>query len=76
MVDLVCIEARLVVEVDGGRHADSATDAGRDRWLKGQGYRVLRFWNNDVLARTDSVLGMILKTLKTPHPSSPRRGEE
>jgi very-short-patch-repair endonuclease len=75
-VDFVCLEAGLVVEVDGGQHVESGADRGRDRWLQDSGYRVLRFWNNDVLAHTDSVLETILQALNTPHPTSPSRGEE
>jgi very-short-patch-repair endonuclease len=52
--DFVCREERLVIEVDGGQHNESATDAIRDRRLMDEGYRVLRFWNNDVLARFKS----------------------
>src|SRR4051794_25999426 len=54
--DFVCRELNLVVEVDGGQHNESALDAVRDRRLTGQGYKVLRFWNNDVLGNTEGVL--------------------
>ena len=47
--DFVCREKQLVIEVDGGQHNESAEDAVRDRYLIAEGYRVLRFWNNDVL---------------------------
>jgi very-short-patch-repair endonuclease len=57
--DFVCRERRLVVEVDGGQHNDSATDAIRDRRLAEDGYRVLRFWNNDVLGNLEGVLATI-----------------
>jgi very-short-patch-repair endonuclease len=49
IVDFVCFEKNLVIEVDGGQHADNETDRLRTRWLENQGFRVLRFWNNDVL---------------------------
>jgi very-short-patch-repair endonuclease len=49
-VDLVCRERRLIIEVDGSQHADNPRDAIRDKWLIDHNYRVLRFWNNDVLA--------------------------
>ncbi len=56
IVDFVCFERRVIVEVDGGQHADQVpSDEQRTRWLESQGYRVLRFWNNDVLADTDAV---------------------
>ena len=61
IVDFVCRDKRLVVEVDGGRHADSAEDAARDAFL--EGYRVMRFWNNDVLSNRDGVLTVILEAL-------------
>jgi very-short-patch-repair endonuclease len=54
--DFVCREQRLVIEVDGGQHADSAADKERDRWLVSRNYRVMRFWNNDVLSNIDGVL--------------------
>jgi len=54
--DFVCRERRLVIEVDGGQHNESAADAIRDRRLMDEGYRVLRFWNNDVLGNIEGVL--------------------
>jgi very-short-patch-repair endonuclease len=54
--DFVCRELNLIVEVDGGQHNESAADAVRDRCLTDDGYRVLRFWNNDVLGNIDGVL--------------------
>ena len=59
IADFACIEHRLIVEADGGQHADSGADRDRTRFLASCGYRVLRFWNNDVLARTDAVLEQI-----------------
>jgi very-short-patch-repair endonuclease len=57
IVDFLCEEARLIVEVDGGQHAERiARDATRTRWLEGQGYRVVRYWNNDVLGNIEGVL--------------------
>jgi very-short-patch-repair endonuclease len=70
-VDFVCRERRLVIEVDGGQHATDARDAERDRWLVDQGYRVLRFWNNDVLDNLPGVLETIAAALnqsQAPHP--------
>ena len=63
VVDFICFEHRLIVELDGGQHADNATDRQRDDWLRSEGYRVLRFWNHDVLRRTDSVLSDISDAL-------------
>ena len=63
VVDFVCREQRLIIEVDGSQHATDERDAVRDKWLSDRGYRVLRFWNNDVLANTDGVLEAILAAL-------------
>ena len=54
--DFVCRERGLIVEVDGGQHNKSSADVIRDRRLTDEGYRVLRFWNNDVLGNTEGVL--------------------
>ena len=63
-VDFFGADAKLVVEVDGGQYAESASDAARTRWLEARGYRVVRFWNNDVLANTEGVLLAILGGLR------------
>ena len=84
VADLICFEARLVVEVDGGQHAGSGRDATRDRWLAENGFRVTRFWNNEVLSNLEGVLMVLTAELnRTPHPTSrlrstspsPARGE-
>ena len=79
VVDFLCPAAHLVIELDGGHHNEDETakrDRVRQRWLEQEGYRVIRFWNNDVLANTDGVLRMILDALRAaPHPTSPSRGE-
>lgn len=64
IVDFVHFGARLVVEADGGQHNESNHDAVRDAWLKSQGYRVLHFWNNDILNETETVLAAILSALE------------
>jgi|SRR2546426_679308 very-short-patch-repair endonuclease len=57
IVDFVCMRARLVIEVDGGQHSErTAQDSFRTAWLKSRGFRVLRFWNTDVLGNTEGVL--------------------
>jgi very-short-patch-repair endonuclease len=56
IVDFACTEYRLVIEVDGGQHANSPVDARRTAWLEGQGWRVVRLWNNEVLANTNGVI--------------------
>ena len=63
IVDFVCFEHRLIVEADGGQHAQSAYDAERDTYLTKQGFRILRFWNNDVLANGDGVVASILDAI-------------
>jgi very-short-patch-repair endonuclease len=71
IADFVCFEHRLIVEADGGQHADNRHDERRDRWFEAQGFRVLRFWNNDILANSDGVATLILAALETnPSPRS------
>jgi very-short-patch-repair endonuclease len=62
VADFACRAARLAVELDGGRH-DAARDAARTAIIERYGYRVLRFWNNDVLANSDGVLEAIRQEL-------------
>ncbi len=64
IVDFVCFEKKLIVEVDGGQHADSQRDNVRDQWLAAQGFEILRFWNNDVLGNRDGVLRKIVEVLQ------------
>jgi very-short-patch-repair endonuclease len=63
IVDFVCFEARLVIEVDGGQHADSVRDKKRDAHLRAQGFQVLRLWNNDVLTNADGVHRTLVEAL-------------
>lgn len=63
IADFLCEEHRLIVEVDGWHHKDSAYDKARDAWLNAAGYRVIRFWNNEVLTNVEGVLESISKTL-------------
>ena len=74
VVDFVCFESRLVIEVDGGQHQDSEADASRDAWLREQGFRILRFWNNDVLANLPAVLETIAGHTAPSPPPLPREG--
>ena len=62
--DFVCRERRLIVEVDGGQHSESAADVIRDKHLQEEGYMVLRFWNNDVLGNLEGVLTTIQAELR------------
>jgi very-short-patch-repair endonuclease len=64
IVDFACPEKRLLIEIDGSQHAQQADyDATRSEWLESQGYRVLRFWNNQVFKETDAVKSVILEAL-------------
>jgi very-short-patch-repair endonuclease len=79
IVDFVSRRAKLIVEVDGGQHAmQTAADHERTQFLESQGYRVLRFWNNDVMTNIEGVLEDILRkitTTPTPNPSPQGGGE-
>ena len=74
ILDFVCLEAMLVIEVDGGQHAeDTSADAARTEKLNEAGFGVLRFWNNEILGDIEAVKESIWKSLQTPSPpqSSP-----
>lgn len=83
IVDFVCLEADLIIEADGSQHADDRDDRRRDAFLERSGFRVLRFWNNDILDDSAGVFDVIFAALENPHlpiasrraPPSPRRGE-
>ncbi|MDP2784932.1 MAG: DUF559 domain-containing protein [Sulfurimicrobium sp.] len=88
VLDFYCHEARLAIELDGGQHLENEGDIQRDAWLKQHGIRVLRYWNNDVLAQTESVLEDIWRALQDagviadapsppflPHPNPLPEGE-
>ncbi|MBM4285441.1 MAG: endonuclease domain-containing protein [Deltaproteobacteria bacterium] len=79
IVDFICLEKNLVIEVDGGQHAENeAQDTERSAYLNKMGYRVVRFWNNEVLQETEAVLQAIFdlianakKNSPSPRPSPP-----
>ena len=80
VADFLCVEAKLIVELDGGQHSDEV-DAKRTAFLEGQGYRVVRFWNGDVAANIEGVLMTVLdalhqrsKTLTQPSPAKAGEG--
>ncbi len=76
IVDFVCFDRRLIVELDGGQHADAiAYDAARTRWLETQGFTVLRFWNNDIMSNIEGVLVRIMEALPPSPQPSPIEGE-
>jgi len=78
IADFACVERGLIVEADGGQHADDSADTIRTQRLEALGWRVLRFWNNDILGNTDGVVAAILQALQarpavTPSPGSRAR---
>jgi very-short-patch-repair endonuclease len=81
IVDFVCLDRRLIIELDGGQHAERREyDARRTRWLEAQGFRVLRFWDNQVFEDWDVVEEVICRALEdAPSPPAPlpqgERGE-
>ncbi len=78
ILDFVCVEAKLVIEIDGGQHAENITyDQDRSRKLEHAGFKVLRFWNNQVLNELEAVKHTIWMALQDthPHPNPPLEGE-
>ncbi|MBA7465112.1 hypothetical protein ES707_00274 [subsurface metagenome] len=77
IVDFVNFKRKIVIEVDGGQHAIGNTkDRKRDKWLREEGFEVLRFWDNDVLKNIEGVLEVIRdKLLLSPHPNPLPQGE-
>jgi very-short-patch-repair endonuclease len=66
IVDFVCLDQKLVIELDGGQHAEQVDyDETRTAWLESQGFRVLRFWNNQVLAEVEAVKTVIWEVLQS-----------
>lgn len=78
IVNSVCHDARLVIEIDAGQHdRASPQEAERTHFLQGQGYRLLRFWNNEVLSNLEGVQATIAETLlRHPLPTLPIEGED
>ncbi len=79
IVDFACLAKKVVIEADGGQHADNEYDQKRDAWLREEGFTVLRFWNNDILGNRDAVISAILEACGVseflPYPSPPSPGE-
>ena len=77
IADFCCVEQALIIELDGGQHADqSSADQQRTNLMKNLGYRVLRFWNNEVHSNIEGVLERISEAIAHPHPSPlPQAGE-
>ena len=82
IVDFVCFDDKIIVEIDGGQHNEARTitrDIRRTMWLESQGFQVIRFWNNDVLQNIEGVLVKIQEIIdkrRHPHLTSPIKGEE
>lgn len=77
IVDFINFEKKLVIEVDGGQHSIyKKKDVIRDKYLKKEGYKVLRFWDNEVLNNIEGVLEMIINNLSPSPKSSPLKGED
>jgi very-short-patch-repair endonuclease len=76
-VDLICLQKRLIIELDGGQHNENRAGEKRTAWLESQDFKAIRFWNNDVLENPEGVLTAILLHLKiTPSPlAGEGRGE-
>ncbi len=78
VVDFVHFGARLIVEADGGQHNGAPRDSRRDAWLRAQGFKVMRFWNNEIMINLEGVLASVMAELAkfplSPGPS-PARGE-
>ena len=73
IADFACLRHRLIVEADGGQHGGER-DARRDAYLKAQGFRVLRFWNNEIFTNEEGVLTVILSALEASAAASSRDG--
>ena len=72
VADFCCTEAKLVIELDGCQHTvQRSSDAARTEFLEAQGYRVLRFWNNEILTNTDGVVQRVALALRVNHRPSP-----
>ena len=63
VVDFACRSLRIAIECDGGQHSESTTDDARTRMIEAHGYRVIRFWNHDILQNTDGVLARIAEEI-------------
>ena len=74
-VDFICRDRKLIIEVDGGQHNESKSDAKRTAFLEEKGYTVIRFWNNDVLRNTEGVLFEIQSVLQSLTPTLSLKGE-
>ena len=76
IVDFVCFEEKMIIEVDGGQHYENKGDKARDEWFIENGFKVLRFWNNDVLGNIKGVVEVIRKELLSPSLNPSHQGRE
>lgn len=80
IVDFVCFEKRIIIELDGGQHTnitEEKKDKIRDKWFKVQGFKVLRFWNNDVFKNMNGIFEVIIEScLNHPPQTPPLKGGE
>ncbi|WP_283938005.1 endonuclease domain-containing protein [Sphingomonas caseinilyticus] len=73
IADFICLSQRLIIELDGSQHLDNATDMERDAYLRAQGFRIIRIWNNDLFTNEEGVGELILSALRaapSPQPLS------
>jgi very-short-patch-repair endonuclease len=81
IVDFVCLDEKLIIEIDGGQHNEKQMidkDEARQKWLEGEGFRVIRFWNNDVMENLEGVMSRLIELIEErrhPHLTSPLKGE-
>jgi len=69
IVDFVCFDRKLIIEIDGGQHAiEKEKDQQRELWLQSEGFAILRFWNTEIFENIDGVLASIMEKLNTPSP--------
>ena len=73
IIDFACRSLRLAIECDGGQHSDSATDAARTEIIEAHGYRVIRFWNHEILENTEGVIKLIEDEIALARNQSPLR---
>ena len=76
IADFLCRSHRLVIEIDGGQHCESASDPSRTRFIESQGFRVIRFWNNEVMGNLEGVIIRITEALALSPPPTPSRKRE
>ncbi|WP_379546903.1 endonuclease domain-containing protein [Qipengyuania sp. DSG2-2] len=71
IADFACRKLRLAIELDGGQHAESVTDANRTRVIEAHGYKVIRFWNNEVFENVDGVLTVLAQEIEIARNNTP-----